>query len=110
MGKGEAPKTRSFEEARAVLGERVRSRAVGEEHAKRDGSRAGDGPRLRPRRPSPRPDGEGRELARGLAKRLDRNLLAERRGQATIRYADVAVLASILRDDLGATSLRRLYI
>jgi PucR C-terminal helix-turn-helix domain/GGDEF-like domain len=36
--------------------------------------------------------------------------IAERRGLAAVRYADVAVLASVLRDDLGVTSLRRLYI
>jgi hypothetical protein len=36
--------------------------------------------------------------------------IAERRGQAILRYADVAVLASILRDDLGTTSLRKLYL
>lgn len=36
--------------------------------------------------------------------------IAERRGQAVLRYADVAVLASIARDDLLATSLRRLYL
>jgi molybdenum-dependent DNA-binding transcriptional regulator ModE len=36
--------------------------------------------------------------------------IAERRGAAIVRYADVAVLASVLRDDLGMTSLRRLYI
>lgn len=36
--------------------------------------------------------------------------IAERRGQAILRYADVALLASILRDDLAATSLRRLYL
>jgi hypothetical protein len=36
--------------------------------------------------------------------------IAERRGQATLRYADVALLASILRDDLVATSLRQLYL
>ena len=35
--------------------------------------------------------------------------IAERRG-ASARYADVAVLASILRDDLGVASLRRLYL
>lgn len=35
--------------------------------------------------------------------------IAERRG-AVLRYADVAVLASIARDDLLATSLRRLYL
>jgi hypothetical protein len=36
--------------------------------------------------------------------------IAERRGQPVLRYADVTVLASILRDDLGATSLRQLYL
>jgi PucR C-terminal helix-turn-helix domain/GGDEF-like domain len=36
--------------------------------------------------------------------------IAERRGQAVIRYADVALLASILRDDLVAGSLRQLYL
>lgn len=36
--------------------------------------------------------------------------IAERRGVAVLRYADVAVLASIARDDLLATSLRRLYL
>ena len=36
--------------------------------------------------------------------------IAKRRGEAVLRYADIAVLASILRDDLGATSLRQLYI
>lgn len=36
--------------------------------------------------------------------------IAERRGESTIRYADVAVLASVLRDDLGTTSLRQLYL
>jgi PucR C-terminal helix-turn-helix domain/GGDEF-like domain len=36
--------------------------------------------------------------------------IAERREQPLLRYADVAVLASILRDDLGATSLRKLYL
>lgn len=36
--------------------------------------------------------------------------VAERRGQPVVRYADVALLASILRDDLLATSLRRLYL
>jgi PucR C-terminal helix-turn-helix domain/GGDEF-like domain len=36
--------------------------------------------------------------------------IAERRGQAILRYADVALLASILRDDLGATSLHQLYL
>lgn len=36
--------------------------------------------------------------------------IAERRGEPIVRYADVAVLASILRDDLGTTSLRQLYL
>lgn len=36
--------------------------------------------------------------------------IAERRGQSPLRYADVAVEASILRDDLGTTSLRQLYL
>ena len=36
--------------------------------------------------------------------------IAERRGQHVVRYADVAVLASILRDDLSTTSLRQLYL
>jgi hypothetical protein len=36
--------------------------------------------------------------------------IAERRRQSILRYADVAVLASILRDDLVATSLRQLYL
>jgi hypothetical protein len=36
--------------------------------------------------------------------------VAERRGQATLRYADVALLASVLHDDLAATSLRQLYL
>jgi hypothetical protein len=36
--------------------------------------------------------------------------IAERRGQAILRYADVALLASILRDDLVATSLHQLYL
>jgi DNA-binding PucR family transcriptional regulator len=36
--------------------------------------------------------------------------VAERRGEAVLCYADVAVLASIARDDLLATSLRRLYL
>lgn len=36
--------------------------------------------------------------------------IAERRGQAVLRYADVVLLASILRDDLVATSLRQLYL
>ena len=36
--------------------------------------------------------------------------IAARRGQAVLRYADVALLASILRDDLVTTSLRQLYL
>lgn len=36
--------------------------------------------------------------------------VAERRGQPVLRYADVALLASILRDDLIASSLRQLYL
>ncbi len=36
--------------------------------------------------------------------------IAERRGEAVVRYADVALLASILGDDLAATSLRQLYL
>jgi len=36
--------------------------------------------------------------------------IAVRRGEAVLRYADVAVLASIDRDELLATSLRRLYL
>jgi hypothetical protein len=36
--------------------------------------------------------------------------VAERRGTPVVRYADVALLASILRDDLVATSLRQLYL
>jgi hypothetical protein len=36
--------------------------------------------------------------------------IAERRRQAVLRYADVAVLASIGRDELLATSLRNLYL
>jgi hypothetical protein len=36
--------------------------------------------------------------------------IAERRGQQIVRYADVALLAAILRDDLVATSLRQLYL
>lgn len=37
-------------------------------------------------------------------------LIAERKGQSILRYADVAVLASVLSDDLGTTSLRQLYL
>jgi hypothetical protein len=36
--------------------------------------------------------------------------VAERRGQPALLYADVALLASILRDDLIAGSLRQLYL
>jgi hypothetical protein len=36
--------------------------------------------------------------------------IAESRGQSILRYADVAVLASILRDDLVTSSLRQLYL
>ncbi len=36
--------------------------------------------------------------------------VAERRGVAVVRYADVALLAAMLRDDLLAESLRRLYL
>jgi hypothetical protein len=36
--------------------------------------------------------------------------VAERSGQALLRYADVAILATLLGDDLLATSLRRLYL
>jgi hypothetical protein len=36
--------------------------------------------------------------------------VAERRGQSTLLYADVALLASILRDDLIVSSLRQLYL
>jgi hypothetical protein len=36
--------------------------------------------------------------------------IAERKGRSTLRYADVAMLVSILRDDLGATSFHQLYI
>jgi DNA-binding PucR family transcriptional regulator len=36
--------------------------------------------------------------------------IAERRGQPVLRYADVALLASISRDDLIASSLRQLYL
>jgi hypothetical protein len=36
--------------------------------------------------------------------------VAERRGQPIVRYADVALLASILADDLVATSLHQLYL
>jgi hypothetical protein len=36
--------------------------------------------------------------------------LAERKAQRVLRYADVALLASITRDDLVATSLRQLHL
>ena len=36
--------------------------------------------------------------------------VAERRGEHIVRYTDVAVLASILHDDLASTSLRQLYL
>jgi PucR C-terminal helix-turn-helix domain/GGDEF-like domain len=36
--------------------------------------------------------------------------IAERRGDAIVHYADVALLASILRDDLATTSLHQLYL
>jgi hypothetical protein len=36
--------------------------------------------------------------------------IAERRGQPFLRYADVALLAAVLRDDLLVTSLRQLYL
>jgi PucR C-terminal helix-turn-helix domain/GGDEF-like domain len=36
--------------------------------------------------------------------------IAERQGEPVLRYADVAVVASILRDDLVADSLRRIYL
>lgn len=36
--------------------------------------------------------------------------IAERRAQAVLRYADVALQAAILRDDLVATSLHQLYL
>jgi len=36
--------------------------------------------------------------------------IAERRGQTVLRYADVSLVASILRDDLIATSLHQLYL
>jgi sugar diacid utilization regulator len=36
--------------------------------------------------------------------------IAERRGQPVLRYADVAVLAAIDRDDLAVNSLRQLYL
>jgi hypothetical protein len=36
--------------------------------------------------------------------------IAERTGQPLVRYSDVTLLASILRDDLAVASLRRLYL
>jgi hypothetical protein len=36
--------------------------------------------------------------------------IAERKGRPVVRYADVALLAAIARDDLAATSLRQLYL
>jgi len=36
--------------------------------------------------------------------------IAERKGEPIVSYADVAVVASILRDDLAADSLRRIYL
>lgn len=36
--------------------------------------------------------------------------IAKRRGQSVLLYADVALLAAILRDDLLASSLRQLYL
>jgi hypothetical protein len=36
--------------------------------------------------------------------------VAEHRGQPIVRYADFALLASVLRDDLVVTSLRQLYL
>lgn len=36
--------------------------------------------------------------------------VAERKGQRVVRYADVAVLAAVLRDDLVLSSLRQLYL
>lgn len=36
--------------------------------------------------------------------------IAERSGEPVVRYGDVAVVASILRDDLVAASLRQLYL
>lgn len=36
--------------------------------------------------------------------------VAERRDQSVVRYADVAVLAAVLRDDLLVTSLRQIYL
>jgi DNA-binding PucR family transcriptional regulator len=36
--------------------------------------------------------------------------IAERRGEPLVRYSEVTLLASILRDDLAIASLRRLYL
>jgi GGDEF-like domain/PucR C-terminal helix-turn-helix domain len=36
--------------------------------------------------------------------------VAERRGEAVVRYRDVALLAAVLQDDLLATSLREMYL
>lgn len=36
--------------------------------------------------------------------------IAERKGQPVVRYAEVALLTAILRDDLALNSLRRLYL
>lgn len=36
--------------------------------------------------------------------------IAERQAEPVVRYADVAVLAAVARDDLAATSLHRLYL
>jgi hypothetical protein len=36
--------------------------------------------------------------------------IAERKGQSILRYADVVIQASVLRDDLAATSLHQLYL
>jgi DNA-binding PucR family transcriptional regulator len=36
--------------------------------------------------------------------------IAERRGEPVLRYADVVLLTSILRDDLVTTSLHQLYL
>ncbi|HET7510349.1 MAG TPA: helix-turn-helix domain-containing protein, partial [Solirubrobacterales bacterium] len=36
--------------------------------------------------------------------------IAERTGQPVVRYAEVALLAAVARDDLAETSLRQLYL
>ncbi len=36
--------------------------------------------------------------------------IAERRGQAVLRYVDVVLQASVIRDDLASTSLHQLYL